>query len=552
MNCHNSGFEESVVRNIEFFMILVLTLMALASFGCKKDSGTTAPPPIDTKPVVRIVTPTDNAVILSYADVEIEATDDKGVVRVEIFVDDHTDSSRVLYVKPYRWRWDVNPLPDSSPHALYAKAYDGDGNFSSSRVLTVTIVRFLPPSNLIVKTIMPDSLILQWQDNTRVETGFQIEQSSDGRNFSRVKGVDSNTTTATIPVKLTEPNEYFFRVQAITFTNSSGYSNRVHLFHGVGENLHVGGDFTSAGGVSASRVARWNGLAWAPLGDGLNGAVSALATFNAGLYVGGIFTRAGGNPASRIARWNGASWSPLGAGMNDQVLAMSVFNNEVYAGGLFTTAGGRSANKIARWTGTVWAPLDSGMNNAVNALAVYNNELYAGGSFTTTGDSSASRIAKWDGDSWSSVGTGVDAGVFCFAVFHNELYVGGGFTNAGGVSANRIAKWNGGSWSTVGAGVNGTAYALTVYNGDLYAGGSFANKIVRWDGTTWSTVGGGLGPPVRALAEYNGELYAALLTGSGIAHWNGVRWSTVGDGLNGFGNALGVFSGPAWRWESLP
>ena len=41
--------------------------------------------------------------------------------------------------------------------------------------------------------------------------------------------------------------------------------------------LVAGGDFTTAGGVSASRIARWNGTAWSPLGTGMNNAVEALA-----------------------------------------------------------------------------------------------------------------------------------------------------------------------------------------------------------------------------------------------------------------------------------
>src|SRR5262245_8155271 len=33
------------------------------------------------------------------------------------------------------------------------------------------------------------------------------------------------------------------------------------------------------------------------------------------LYVGGWFINVGATPASRVARWNGASWSPLGSGI---------------------------------------------------------------------------------------------------------------------------------------------------------------------------------------------------------------------------------------------
>ena len=35
------------------------------------------------------------------------------------------------------------------------------------------------------------------------------------------------------------------------------------------------------------------------------------------LIAGGLFTAAGGVSANKIARWNGTTWAPLGAGMNE-------------------------------------------------------------------------------------------------------------------------------------------------------------------------------------------------------------------------------------------
>jgi hypothetical protein len=68
--------------------------------------------------------------------------------------------------------------------------------------------------------------------------------------------------------------------------------------------LLAGGNFSTAGGVPASRVARWNGSAWAPIGTGITGfRVNAITVRpNGDLVVGGAFTAAGGSPASNIAR----------------------------------------------------------------------------------------------------------------------------------------------------------------------------------------------------------------------------------------------------------
>ena len=136
------------------------------------------------------------------------------------------------------------------------------------------------------------------------------------------------------------------------------------------------------------------------------------------LYAGGDFTTAGGVSAERIAKWNGASWSALGApgsGMNDAVYALAVFDDgsrpALYAGGAFTTAGGVRRLDIAKWDGTSWSALGtpgSGMNGAVYALSVFDD---GSGRRSTRAALHHGRrrrrrayIAKWNGTSWSALG----------------------------------------------------------------------------------------------------------------------------------------------------
>ncbi|WP_226163450.1 hypothetical protein [Hymenobacter terricola] len=357
--------------------------------------------------------------------------------------------------------------------------------------------------------------------------------------------------------------------------------------------VYVGGAFSQADGVAANSVAKWNGTAWSALGTGLangvSGAVYALAVAgNGDVYAGGTLTMAGGVAASRVAKWNGTAWSPLGAGVgssvNNSVSALAVAGNgDVYVGGQFTMAGGVAANSVAKWNGTTWNPLGAGLSGGapgrfvnIYGLAVAGNgDVYAGGDFTQTGSFSASYVAKWNGTAWSALGTGAGNGlngiVYAVAVAGNgDVYAGGQFTMAGGVAANYVAKWNGTTWSPLGAGLSsansyGYVYTLAVAgNGDVYAGGQFtmaggvaANYVAKWNGTTWSPLGAGLSSAnsygyVYTLAVAgNGDVYAGgNFTQAGgvaanyVAKWNGTAWSSLGagpaNGMNSGVTALAV------------
>ncbi|MCX6047702.1 MAG: choice-of-anchor D domain-containing protein, partial [Chloroflexi bacterium] len=155
------------------------------------------------------------------------------------------------------------------------------------------------------------------------------------------------------------------------------------------------------GGVSANFIARWDTTTstWAALGTGLDSAVYALAVSGSDLYVGGFFTTAGGVSAKNIARWDGSSWAALGTGLStgvdDFVNALAVSGSDLYVGGYFSTAGGMPANNIARWdtTTSTWAALGTGLSGPVYALAVSGSDLYVGGYFTTAGGKAAHRVA---------------------------------------------------------------------------------------------------------------------------------------------------------------
>jgi hypothetical protein len=120
--------------------------------------------------------------------------------------------------------------------------------------------------------------------------------------------------------------------------------------------LVAGGYFGTAGGLPAAAIARWNGTSWSPLGTGITNflgpaVVEALAVLaNGDLVAGGFFNLAGGATANHIARWDGTAWSPFGDGLNDEVLGLATFaNGDVAVGGSFLTAGAVPSAYFARY-----------------------------------------------------------------------------------------------------------------------------------------------------------------------------------------------------------
>ena len=217
-------------------------------------------------------------------------------------------------------------------------------------------------------------------------------------------------------------------------------------------NVYAGGNFTTAGTISARGIARWNGTVWTNLGSGVNESVEGLVLDKAtNIYVCGEFTNAGGITARRIAKWNGVAWTNLGSGLSSNAYCIAIDGaSNVYVGGFFTNAGGIAATNIAKWNGSSWTNLGSGLANGPNFASVHAlaldgaTNLYAGGNFTEAGGSPANYVAKWDGTSWTNMGSGFGTDDFSFVTTllagqNERLYVGGSFSKAGDKAASNIA-----------------------------------------------------------------------------------------------------------------
>jgi hypothetical protein len=274
------------------------------------------------------------------------------------------------------------------------------------------------------------------------------------------------------------------------------------------ENVYIGGDFTTAGGVTVNRIAMWNGTSWSSLTTGTSGTVNAIYAYDAThVYVGGNFATAGGVTVNRIAMWNGTSWSSLTTGTNGTVNAIYAYDaTHVYVGGNFSTAGGVTSNYIAMWNGTSWSSLTSGgingTNHIVNTIhAIDLSNVYVGGRFTRAGNVDVSNcIAVWNGTIWSSTTSAFNqAAPFVYSIYVLDLshvYVGGDVT----ATYNHIAMYNGSSWSAMGAGVNGGLYSIYALDpSHVYI--SSLSAVSMWDETIITELkSGGSGINAYSLA----------------------------------------------------
>jgi trimeric autotransporter adhesin len=365
--------------------------------------------------------------------------------------------------------------------------------------------------------------------------------------------------------------------------------------------LLVGGSFSQAGSITVNNIARWNGTTWSALGTGITGpnfsvpgvVWASLQLSNGDILVAGDFTTAGGVTARRIARWNGIAWSSVNSNELDftgnAVLTLTnTSTSTVFAGGRFSRVNLSSSDNLGNaasldattntWSAVSGLP-NTGFNNTGPIVfriarssvtgdhALYGNFSRArsafGGFLGMTGS------LAWDGRRFffASSSSGLPGNGTLFpdpriaprTLAYTQLpsgvgLIGGAWNNfqgvqSGGLGFSSFAQlYQQGFASNTSPLTPATVYALvTMPNGDLIAAGDMRRSwnnfltppdlgnIARWNGTAWVPLGTGTNGLVRTLlVAANGDLIAAGdFTNAGgvavnrIARWNGNAWSAL-------------------------
>lgn len=98
----------------------------------------------------------------------------------------------------------------------------------------------------------------------------------------------------------------------------------LEMYHGE---LYAGGGnvMVTINGEQINNIYRWDGSQWHSVGGGTNSTVSALKVYKDTLYVGGEFTQAGNISASHIARW----FSPYDTAVNEKKNEVEYLGNNI-------------------------------------------------------------------------------------------------------------------------------------------------------------------------------------------------------------------------------
>ncbi len=243
-----------------------------------------------------------------------------------------------------------------------------------------------------------------------------------------------------------------------------------------GQDLYIGGLFTSVDGVSRNRIAKLDAITGeldAAFNPNASAEVETIQVDDEGVYVGGGFQTIGGLTSPHLAKLDpntGAADTAWTASTSGRVFDIEVVGNNVYVGGNFTEVSGAEHSMVVRLERS-----DGSVNDSWNvdpaeevpfrvqamSLSQDRNTIYVGtGGPNDGGGNTVYAYSKFGDLEWS---TQADGDIQALEASASQLYAGthGQFVFDGNGGSTRREK----------------LFALDLDNGDLLAWDPHANSI---------------------------------------------------------------------------
>jgi hypothetical protein len=117
-----------------YFSSLITLTLIVTMLNCGKNVAKSSD---KLPPEISISAPANGATISGIVSIQINATDNKSVAKIIIYVDG--DILTTLKSAPWTYSWDTDAYADNAQHTIQAKAYDNADNMGESQIITVTI-----------------------------------------------------------------------------------------------------------------------------------------------------------------------------------------------------------------------------------------------------------------------------------------------------------------------------------------------------------------------------------------------------------------------------
>ncbi|WP_110517149.1 Ig-like domain-containing protein [Herpetosiphon llansteffanensis] len=154
-----------------------------------------------------------------------------------------------------------------------------------------------------------------------------------------------------------------------------------------------------------SQLARWDGVQWTTLAPNVTN-ISEIEPTADGVYIAGTFSSVAGVSAPKIAYWNGSTWSGLSGVIDGSISDLEMGADGLYVAGNFRgLTNGIVSNGILRWDGAAWHGLAGGVQanlvsmhpGVVYSLAATPTRILMHGKFLRVGNEYESyNIAAWE------------------------------------------------------------------------------------------------------------------------------------------------------------